>query len=174
LVAAVVALAALAAPAGSGARESRPLAVVVDTASNGVTYRVDLIRITERVRGHLSSDLCLRLTFRGVRKKLLNVETRCRRARGFEYRSPSLDVADERDPDKAPLVFGFVEAGLRGVQVALAGGRAPVEAQLVAIPGRFRSNDYVFVARRLDTAPLGVRAIARDGTTLDGALFPAR
>ena len=162
-------------PATASAGESRPLNIVSDTASNGVGYRVDLIRVNVRsARGRIVRDVCLRLTFRGPRKNLLRSRRRCLGAGGFEYRSPSLSVADERDPDKAPLTIGFADAEVGRVQVPLAGESPAVDAFLQAVPARFGARAYVVVARGMDAAPVGVRAFARDGTALDGVIFPAR
>jgi hypothetical protein len=175
MVAAAAAGTALGAPATAPAAESRPLKVVADTATNGVSYRLDLLGVTERpARGRVTRDLCLRLVFRGPRRKALRSQLRCSKAGGFEYRSPSLVVANDRDPDKAPLVFGFARPGLGRVQVPLARGRPSVDAMLRAVPARFGSGGrYVFVARGMEGAPLGVRAIGRDGASLDGVLFPS-
>jgi hypothetical protein len=160
-------LLAPAAPAAP-ARESRPLEVLSDTASNGESYRIDL---TRRTTGRTVS-LCLTLRVRSQRKEPLRARRRCTVGRGFEYASPRLLVTDERDPDNAPLVFGFAAPGLGSVQVPLAGDRPPVTATLRSVPARFDSRLSVFVARGLDSAPLGVRAYGRGGEPLDGVVFP--
>jgi hypothetical protein len=168
---------ALLAPGDAGAAESRPIPIVSDTATNGVYYRLDLTRVTRPGSprgGAVTRDVCLRLTFRGTRKKtVLRSRRRCL-TDGFEYRSPRLAVSNERDPDSAPLVFGFAAAGLDGVQVLLAGGHPPVGADLRAVPTSYGRSLYVLVARGLDAAPVGVRTIGREGQLLDGVLFPAR
>jgi hypothetical protein len=173
-IAALIAGSALLVPGGAAARESRPVTVLADTASNGVSYRVALTRVTARVgrgRDAVTRDFCLRVTFRGARKKLLRSRRRCL-GRGFEYRSPSLLVTNERDPDSAPLVFGFAVPGVARVELPVAGGGASVDAGLRPLPSRFGSHLRVFAVRGLDAAPLGARAFDRDGVALDGVLFP--
>ena len=167
----VAAAAVLATPAGAaGTRESRPLILVTDTASNGVTYRIGVTRLTRR--GHVV-DTCTRLSFTSPRRKRLQVVRRCIGDGSFAYRSPSLVVADDPDPDNAPLVYGIAVGGLGGVQVPVAGGGPPVAAELVALPPRFGHELYLFSARGLPHAPTGARALGRDGALLDGVLFPA-
>jgi hypothetical protein len=172
---AVAAAPALAAPAGAapsrGVRESRPLILVTDTASNGVVYRIGVTRMTRR--GHVV-DTCTRLSFTSPRRKRLQVVRRCVGDGSFPYRTPSLAVADDLDPDNSPLVYGIAVGGLGGVRVPLAGDAAPVDAELAAIPPRFGRELYLFSAGGMAEAPLGARAFARDGTLLDGVLFAAQ
>jgi hypothetical protein len=168
----LAASAALAAPAGAvTTRESKPLILVTDTASNGVTYRIGVTRLTRR--GHVV-DTCTRVSFTSPRRKRLQVVRRCLGDGSFPYRSPSLAVADDPDPDNSPLVYGIAVAGLGGVQVATGGGAPPAGAELVALPPRFGHELYLFSARGLAHAPLGARAVGRDGALLDGVVFPAQ
>jgi hypothetical protein len=164
----VAAGAALLLPSAAAGRESRPLEILADTGINGASYRIDLTRRTSGRR----ISVCLTLRVRSERKVLLAKRRRCTEGPGFEYASPSLLVTDERDPDNAPLVFGFAAPGLGSVQVPVAGDRAPVRAKLRSVPLRLGGGLSVFVAHGLDSAPLGVRAYDRNGNPLDGVVFP--